>query len=221
VEREQIEVAALESLAVFPLPNAVLLPGALLPLHIFEQRYRDMARDVLDGNHLIAIARLQPGYEPEYDDRPPVFPTAGIGEIIASELLDDGRYYILLRGLARVHIEEELPPRRAYREVRARLVDDGATEQPDEIASRHRQLIAMCDKLSMVLDEGGEQLRSLVRSEKAPGDCADVVTGALVADVEERQRMLETFDAVGRLQQTLEHVGRLLVEIGARSSMPN
>ena len=221
MEREHIGHAELDSLAIFPLPNAVLLPGALLPLHIFEQRYRDMARDVLDGNNLIAIARLQPGYDADYHGRPPVFPTAGVGEVIASEQLHDGRYYILLRGVARVAIEEELPPRRTYREVRARLVDDGSTAHPEAIASCHGQLIALCDKLSMVLEEGGEQLRELVRSEPAPGDCADVVTGALVADIEERQRMLETFDAVARLEHTVDHVGRLLVEIGARSSLPN
>lgn len=87
---------------IFPLPNAVLLPGAVMPLHIFEQRYRLMTRDALSGPRLIAMAKLKPGYEPEYHTQSAeIHPTLGIGRIIRDERLADGRYNLLLQGLAR------------------------------------------------------------------------------------------------------------------------
>jgi Lon protease-like protein len=65
--------AALASLPIFPLPNAVLLPGGLLPLHVFEKRYREMTRDCLAGHQLMGVARLRPGFESSYYGRPPVY----------------------------------------------------------------------------------------------------------------------------------------------------
>src|SRR5687767_15897160 len=70
--------SALSSLPIFPLPNCVLLPGGLLPLHVFEPRYRDLTRDCLAGSHLMAIARLRPGYETSYYARPPVYERCGV-----------------------------------------------------------------------------------------------------------------------------------------------
>ena len=75
------------SLPIFPLPNCVLLPGGLLPLHVFEPRYRELTRDCLAGHQLMAVARLRPGYETTYYGRPPVYERCGVGRIICSEEL--------------------------------------------------------------------------------------------------------------------------------------
>src|SRR5689334_16300545 len=91
--------ASLSDLAIFPLPNCVLLPGGLLPLHVFEPRYRELTRDCLAGNRLMAIARLQPGYEVAYHARPPVQPLCGVGRILCADELPDGRFHLLLRGV--------------------------------------------------------------------------------------------------------------------------
>src|SRR6266567_2216926 len=112
----------LAALPIFPLPNCVLLPGGLLPLHVFEPRYRELTRDSLAGHHLIGVARLRPGYEASYYGRPPVYERCGVGRIICSEELPDGRFALLLRGVARVEIARELPPDRAYRRVEARVL---------------------------------------------------------------------------------------------------
>src|SRR5262245_62493611 len=100
--------AALAALPIFPLPNCVLLPGGLLPLHVFEPRYRELTRDCLAGHQMMAIARLRPGYEGTYYGRPPVYERCGVGRIICSEELPDGRYALLLRGVARIGIAREL-----------------------------------------------------------------------------------------------------------------
>ena len=91
---------------MFPLPGVFLFPHQVLPLHVFEPRYRKMVADLLDGPGRLVIATTQLG-EREGPDRPPeVVPVAGLGEILRHEKLPDGRYMIWVLGLARVHIHE-------------------------------------------------------------------------------------------------------------------
>lgn len=93
---------------IFPLPNAVLMPCAVLPLHIFEQRYRDMTEHALAKQKLIAIALLKPGYEAEYETLTvAVHERLGVGRIIRAERLPDGRFNILLQGVSRAQIMSE------------------------------------------------------------------------------------------------------------------
>jgi uncharacterized protein len=224
---DPLDDADLRELPIFPLPDVVLLPGALLPLHVFEQRYRDMTRDVLAGNKLMGVARLRRGFEKDYHGRPPVHEICGVGRVIACDRLADGRYNLLLRGLARIRIDRELPPERLYRKVEARMLPDEAAGPADHAGHHtmngaHAQLIALCDRLSLALDEGGEQIRKLVRSERAPDGCADLVAAALVADPDCRQKLLETRDPCQRLTMTLDHIGRLLCELEpSPGGMPN
>ena len=205
------DAAALTSLPIFPLPNCVLLPGGLLPLHVFEPRYRDLTRDCLAGHQLMGVARLRPGYETSYYGRPPVFEKCGVGRIICSEELPDGRYTLLLRGVARAEIARELPGERGYRVVEAREIDDASCD-PVDAHDHHRRLILLCDRLAEVIEQGGS-LRDLVRSFDSPGACADAVAAALVMDADARQELLEACDPMVRLQRTLGHVSHLLCEL--------
>ncbi|HEX4417424.1 MAG TPA: LON peptidase substrate-binding domain-containing protein [Kofleriaceae bacterium] len=204
--------AALTSLPIFPLANCVLLPGGLLPLHVFEPRYRELTRDCLAGHQLMGVARLRPGYETAYYGRPPVYEKCGVGRIICSEELPDGRFALLLRGVARAEIARELPSERTYRLVEARPIDDATYDLQDAI-DHHRQLIQLCDRLAEVIDKGGAQLRDLVRGSESPGACADAVAAALVMDADARQELLEACDPMVRLQRTLGHVSHLLCEL--------
>jgi uncharacterized protein len=211
-----VESTALESLPIFPLPNCVLLPGGLLPLHVFEPRYRELTRDCLAGHHLMGIVRLRPGFEQSYYGRPPVYERCGVGRIICSEELPDGRFALLLRGVARAEIARELPPpndgRRPYRVVEAHVLAD-ANHDPAEARDHQRRLIKLCDRLAEVIDQGGPQLRDLVRSFDAPGACADAIAAALIMDADARQELLEACDPMVRLQRTLGHVSHLLCEL--------
>src|SRR5437763_12710939 len=87
---------------LFPLPNLVLFPHVVQPLHVFEPRYRRMTARALAGDRLIALVLLQPGWEDDYDNRPAVHRVACLGRVIGDQKLDDGRYNLLLRGLSRV-----------------------------------------------------------------------------------------------------------------------
>jgi Lon protease-like protein len=211
---------ALASLPIFPLPNCVLLPGGLLPLHVFEPRYRELTRDCLAGNQLMGIARLRPGYEQTYYGRPPVYERCGVGRIICSEELPDGRFALLLRGIARAEIARELPAAdRSYRLVEARVLADANCERGVE--DFQRKLIMLCDRLAEVIDQGGPQLRDLARAHHEPGACADAVAAALVMDADARQELLEACDPMVRLQRTLGHVSRMLCELAPCGDVVN
>jgi len=219
-ETAGFDPGALSSLPIFPLPNCVLLPGGLLPLHVFEPRYRDLTRDCLAGHHLMAVARLRPGYETAYYGRPPVFERCGVGRIICSEELPDGRFALLLRGVARVEIARELPADRAYRIVEAKILQDASCDVADA-RDHHRRLIMLCDRLAEVIEQGGPQLRDLVRSFESPGACADAIAATLIMDANERQELLEACDPMVRLQRTLGHVSHLLCELAPCDSTVN
>ena len=83
---------------IFPLPDVTLFPHTVLPLHVFEARYRAMITDALARDRLLAVARLLPGYEATYAGKPPVASVAGAGEIVKWERLPGGRYNILVEG---------------------------------------------------------------------------------------------------------------------------
>jgi uncharacterized protein len=115
---------------IFPLPNVVLFPSALLPLHIFEPRYRAMVADALDGERLIGIVMLRPGWESHYEQRPEVYPVGCAGFITHADRLSDGRFNIMLRGIQKFRIVNERPARDAaecYRLARVEAIREIAT----------------------------------------------------------------------------------------------
>ena len=73
------------TIPIFPLPNAVLFPNVFMPLHIFEARYRAMVSDALAGDRIIGMVLLRPGYEREYEGRPPIYPVGCAGVITHSD----------------------------------------------------------------------------------------------------------------------------------------
>ncbi|MCE9572997.1 MAG: LON peptidase substrate-binding domain-containing protein [Deltaproteobacteria bacterium] len=218
---DAITPESLAALPIFPLPNCVLLPGGLLPLHVFEPRYRALTRDALAGDRLMAIARLKPGHEAEYFDRPPIHEHAGLGRILCADELPDGRFHILLRGVGRLSISSELPAERQYRRVSARLLEDRVSGRPERVRSAHLQLCMLCDRLADVLDEGGAQLRELIKAQTCAAACADVLTAALVQDPDDRQLLLETLDPADRLDRAIAHVARVLCELAPCTGAPN
>ncbi|MFT7465516.1 MAG: Lon protease-like protein [Pseudohongiellaceae bacterium] len=105
---------------LFPLPDGSLLPGELLPLRIFEPRYRTMMKAVREGDRLIAVATLLPGWEIDYHGNPAIAKVVGMGRVVRDRLNDDGTSDIVLHGLTRATIAEELdssPFRRASVEL--------------------------------------------------------------------------------------------------------
>lgn len=110
--------------SLFPLPNLVLFPHIVQPLHVFEPRYCDMLADSLARDRLIAMALLEPGWELHYVNRPSVAPVVCIGKVIAHTPTEDRRHNILLAGLKRGRIRRELDNNRAFRQAEVDVLSD-------------------------------------------------------------------------------------------------
>ncbi len=193
----------LAALPIFPLPNVVLFPGGLLPLHVFEPRYRELVRHVLAGRKVMGIVRLKPGYEADYEGRPPVFDVCGVGAVIDSVERPDGRFDITLRGLARARIIEELPPTRAFREVRLQELSDGFSDA-SVTSAWQRKLISLWADMAPHLPESVRDLRALTRGAEGAGAYADRLAAALVGDPDTSQRLLAETDPTERLRLLAE-----------------
>lgn len=109
---------------LFPLPGVVLFPHAVLPLHIFEPRYRQMTQDALAGDKLVTIIQPRPGAETPGGGEPPLEAVGCLGRIIRHERLPDGRYNFLLLGRRRVRLVRELDAPTLYRQAEVQLLDD-------------------------------------------------------------------------------------------------
>ncbi len=114
------------TIPLFPLPNAVLFPNVFLPLHIFEPRYREMVADALEGDRIIGMVLLRPGWEANYDGRPPIYPVGCAGLITFAEQLKDDRYNIVLRGLEKFRVVDE-DDSRSYRMASVESITDAVT----------------------------------------------------------------------------------------------
>ena len=207
-------------LPIFPLPSVQLFPHALLPLHVFEPRYRDLVRDAMAGERLIAIASFEPGFEANYHGRPAVRPIIGVGAVVGHEPIGDGRANIVLRGLTRARIERELPPDQSYRLVDAASIRDRVPDGFDDAAARD-MLVLLADQLALKLPSGGETLRELARSQPDLGALADVLSAALVTDPDDRQLLLETSDVGARVDRVSGEIATVLTRLTSSDGPSN
>jgi uncharacterized protein len=187
---------------LFPLPGLVFFPHAVQPLHIFEPRFRDMTADALAGDRLIALVLLRPGWEDDYDDRPAVHPVACLGRVIADHLLPDGRYNLVLRGLARVRILDELDGR-SFRLARTEILRETG---PDDLDERMALRAALADLMLPRVTAGParEQLRGLFEGELPLGALCDVLAFALPLPTEAKQELLAALDETDRARRLME-----------------
>src|SRR3954451_22728163 len=162
-------LAALPRLPLFPLPNVVLFPHALLPLHIFEERYRAMARDVLAGTRYLAISLIVPGENAEQEN-PAVQRVASVGEVVMAHELPDGRYNLVVRGRARIRIDEELASDRPYRLVSATLLPDPPPTDSQELGDPDQSLRALIGGVADATPAGGELLRQVIPAQETPAE---------------------------------------------------
>jgi Lon protease-like protein len=215
---------AKDALKVFPLPGAVVFPGTPAPFHVFEPRYRAMTADALAGDRLLAVATLRSAAQADLA-RAPVFPIACAGLIEADERLDDGRYNILLRGISRVRLLEEVPGTgRPYREFRVEVLDDRYPPGgPPALASQVEALEQVVLELARRLpaDSGAPDLAEAVARMRVPARMADVVAAAVAGDAGTRLRILEELDVGRRIELVIREVASALLKAPPRSGGPS
>jgi uncharacterized protein len=203
---ERLERAK-NALKVFPLPSVVLFPHTVLPLHIFESRYRDLVRDALAQDRVMALAQLEPGDE-GVAGRPRMRPMVCAGVIAWHEELEGGRYNIIVQGTTRARIIEELPPRAPYREVHVSLLPDEEASVPEDEQLR-QAVFELAARLPPLVAQG--LLQAAARA--AGGALADVVASSVVADVERRQELLCELGVCPRLRAVLAEVSEVLARL--------
>jgi Lon protease-like protein len=184
---------------IFPLEAATLFPNGTYPLHIFEPRYRAMVADALKGDRIIGMVTLQPGYEKDYEGRPPIFPIGCAGLITEYEELPDGRYNIVLGGMVKFRVVSE-DNSRSYRLARIETIpeplDDKKTAALAERRKRIEMLLdALADKLPVGQPPPGMPDETLV----------DLLSQFLPLEARgDRQRLLEREDPLARATMILE-----------------
>jgi Lon protease-like protein len=204
---------------LFPLPNLVLYPHVMQPLHVFEERYREMIEDALAGDKLIAMALLEPGWEDDYDSRPPVAEFACLGKIVAHHRLEDGRYNLLLLGVQRVRIARELDPLRSFRQARVELIDDSYDfKSTGERKRLQEKLISAFRKQLPCACQLPEQLEEMLSSHLPLGLLTDLAAYALPLELEVKQQLLAECRVSARAEILLDQVASLAADSSTSAS---
>jgi Lon protease-like protein len=197
---------------LFPLPNVVLFPRAVLPLHVFEERYKVMTADALRGDRQVAMGLLRPGWERDYHHKPAIEPVVCIGTILTHEKLPDGKYNFLLQGHTRARVVREVggggggkPYRMAALEP---IAETGATNDDDLRAERQR-LAAMFERGRLASLPTATQFREILAGPLPTSDVADLVAFNLLDDVLLKQSLLADGDVRGRIERTIQALDAL------------
>jgi Lon protease-like protein len=194
---------------VFPLPNLVLFPRVMQPLHIFEPRYCDLLEAAVAGDRLIAMATLAPGWEEDYEGRPAVFPIACLSRVSVYRRLAEGGYNVLMVGLRRIRLLRELPPTRSYREAEAELCEDRCPSQEAVArAKAQRWLRRAFLRILPGLPQVHDQLEQLLGSDVSLGVLADIISYVMDIDLREKEALLAETNVLRRARRVLEHLAK-------------
>lgn len=207
----QIDPAHLARVALFPLPNAVLFPSTILPLHIFEPRYRAMTREMLDKGLPIVVCKLREPRQLNAHGFPEFCEIGGVGTIRDHQELPDGRYNILLEGIHRVKILRE------FHEDTGKLYRTGQAEIVHEVNDPHGATNALISTLRNCI-VGLEQeyatlsnaLSKILNEIQHPAALTDTIASLIISDAELRQRMLEEPQVERRLDEVITRLAALL-----------
>jgi uncharacterized protein len=181
---------------LFPLPNVVLFPTCYLPLHVFEARYRFLVSDAEALDRLLVIALLKPGWESGYHATPAVHAVACLARMVAVEPLPEGRYNILVEGVDRVQIVDEIRSR-AYRQVVTRVLP-ARDETHEKIRGSVLELVS--EILARLPNGPPDGLLERLEDISSTGAFADTIAHILQFPVPEKQSLLETIPVAARLR---------------------
>ena len=204
----------LAELPLFPLHQAVLFPGMLMPLHVFEPRYRAMIADALNTDNLIGVVMLQEGADP-MAAQAPIHPVACAGRIVHDEKLDNGRYNILVHGIDRVRLNAELPlTPGGYRRFD---ISPFGPPSPDCVAAAQSELVRLQScilSLRSAIGQRDQQLVEVLSSTADPLALADILSAVMVNEPHDRQALLELGDLKRRLGMLIDLLAEAMIHVG-------
>ena len=184
---------------LFPLPETTLFPGVSRPLLIFEPRYLAMISDALKGDRIVGMVRLRPGFEKDYEGRPPIYAVGCAGRIEQFEQLPDGRYVIVLQGLTAFRVLSE-DQRKPYRLGRVEAVPDQLQEQERLTLSSLRNRLASL--LVRILPLGVDPPDASLEDD----EFVNVVAQNLPMSEDDRQDLLERSSLLARARALIDRL---------------
>lgn len=195
----EIEMTLPEEVPVMTLPNVAFFPQALLPLHIFEPRYRQMLKDVLAADRLFAVAGLDSRLAEAPDQIEPLHRVASIGIIRACQKNDNGTSNLILQGLARIEVVKILSDK-PYRRIRIRALasDPGAaTDENQRLRLQLARLLALKNRLAA---QNPSEITEFLKTVEDPETFVDIAAFNLCESPSLKQKLLATLDVHSRLQ---------------------
>jgi Lon protease-like protein len=204
---------------LFPLANVVLLPEGVVPLHIFESRYRQMTEDALAGDRRLGMIAVRPEGSGEMAGEPPLFEIGCAGLVTEHQRIPDGRFQLLLRAEERFRVLRELPrePGRLYRIAEIEPLPEHAGDGEAALRARER-IVELLERLAArmpgplrTLDIA--QLRALELARFATG-----VAQSLALPTREKQSLLEAATLAERLERLADALDFHLVWLDRRAA---
>lgn len=199
-------VRGVSELPLFPLP-LVLFPGVPMPLHIFEERYRQMFADVRSGNNLFGLSYFD--INTATNTRPPVGHIGCAAEVVESQLMPDGRSNILTVGLVRYRVVEYVELAEPYLVGGVEFFED--TPEDEEVLATHARRVAeLFMRIAQAVRALNDDRASLPDLPDAdPERLSFLVAAAMELDAEAKQGLLELRSGAERL----ERIGNLLTQV--------
>lgn len=197
-DEDKIIASLPERLPLFPLDNVVFFPSTILPLHIFEERYKQMVQDSSDSHNLICMTLLNSEMGPE--DSESLANTGCIGRIINNEESDDGKKNIILYGLKRIEIKKVLYDK-PYREVEIKIIE---TSNSDNSEAFKKRILDLTNKWNLLLDGYTDDYKIKIENSSTLSKITDSLSSSMVAKASDRQLLLEEFDEKIRAEKIIQ-----------------
>ena len=205
---------------LFPLPNVVLFPRVIQPLHIFEPRYKQMVEDALDDNGLIALCLLRPSAGYGANNVAPIFSEICIGKIIQEERLPDGRFNLLLQGVSRAKIIKEVNDDKLYRTAKVEILHEVPLPSEENANRLRAKLVKQMTKWFTQQPSAKAQLDRLVQSDLSLGNLCDVFSFALPLSVDLKILLLQLVNIEDRAMLLLEVIEQMTPETTKPKASP-
>ena len=207
---------------LFPLPNLVMFPHVMQAMHIFEPRYRSLFEEAISDDKLIALGVLAQGWEVDYEGRPALESMACLCRIATYQRTPEGTYNVLLLGVRRIQLQEELPPTKPFRVAEARIVEDHMPSHPstEEIAGLQQKLLMAFKRSMPKIPTSYEQIDELLGSQITLGMLADIVAYTAELNSSTKLSLLKISNVIDRVHVLLNALSKSGQSNATRRTFP-
>ena len=200
---------------LFPLDNVVFFPNTILPLHIFEERYKQMISDSSNSHNLICMTLLNPDMGDS--DEQTLSHTGCIGRIINNEEADDGKKNIILYGLRRIKITKLIYDK-PYREAEIKLIN---TSHSDNSEAFKKRIIELINKWNLLLDGYTDDYKIKIESSFPLSKITDTLSSSMVSKASDRQLLLEELDEGARAEKIIDVLESRIEILSGKIEIPD